>query len=120
MIAANAYIAYLAISFALTLLVAEGLHRKGRPFLLDSFRGNEALAKSLGHLRIVSFCLVTVGFVAVTLPLGTKPIDLPGAIEYVSWKVGVVLLMLGLMHAISVCVLSDIRRRALKAPPPPA
>jgi hypothetical protein len=127
MIAANAYIAYLAISFALIFVVAETLHRKGRLFLLDSFRGNEALARSFGQLRIVSFSLVTVGFVTVTLPFGTRPKDLPGAIEYVSWKVGMVLLVLGLMHVLNVCVLSDMRRRALKtaatsatpAPAPP-
>ena len=40
------YLAYLAISVALTVWVARTLHRNGRIFLVDSFLGNEALARS--------------------------------------------------------------------------
>ena len=118
MISENAYITYLAISLALIACVGAMLHRKGRLFMLDSFRGNEPLAKSLGALRLVSFYLITVGFTTVLLPLGTRPTNLPDAIEYVSWKVGLILLMLGMLHGINVCILSDMRRRALKAAQP--
>jgi hypothetical protein len=131
MIGADAYILYLAISFILVLGVGAALHRKGRLFLLDSFRGNEALARSFGDLRIVSFYLIMIGFVAATLPLGIRPKTAADAIEYVSWKVGLITLLMGFVHVINVCILSDMRRRALKAaqlsaipapapPPPPA
>ena len=120
MIAAEAYIAYLAISLALVFCVGAALHRKGRLFLLDSFNGNEPLARSFGDLRIVSFYLVMIGFVTATLPLGIRPKTASDAIEYVSWKVGLITLLLGFAHVLNVCVLSDMRRRALKTAQPPA
>jgi hypothetical protein len=120
MIGADAYILYLAISFILVLGVGAALHRKGRLFLLDSFRGNEALARSFGDLRIVSFYLIMIGFVAATLPLGIRPKTAADAIEYVSWKVGLITLLMGFVHVINVCILSDMRRRALKAAQPSA
>jgi len=44
-----AYLAYLAISIALTVWVARTLHKNGRIFLVDSFLDNEALADSVNH-----------------------------------------------------------------------
>jgi hypothetical protein len=49
------YLAYLAVSVALTVWVARTLHRNGRVFLVDSFRGNELLADSVNHLLVVGF-----------------------------------------------------------------
>ena len=118
MTAAEAYVAYLAISLALVFCVGAALHRKGGLFLFDSFKGSEALARSFGDLRIVSFYLVMIGFVTATLPLGTRPKTSPDAIEYVSWKVGLITLLLGFVHVLNVCVLSDMRRRALKSAQP--
>ena len=49
------YLAYLAISVALTVWVARTLHKNGRIFLVDSFHGNEKLADSINHLLVVGF-----------------------------------------------------------------
>jgi hypothetical protein len=51
------YLVYLAISIGLTVWVARTLHRNGRIFLVDVFRGNEALADSVNHLLVVGFYL---------------------------------------------------------------
>src|ERR1700720_4542386 len=51
------YLAYLAISLALTIWVARTLHKNGRIFLVDSFLGNEPLADSVNHLLVVGFFL---------------------------------------------------------------
>src|SRR5262245_609847 len=119
----GAYIAYLFISIALTVWVARTLVKNGRVFLVDSFLGNESLADSVNHLLAVGFYLINVGYIALALKYGEKPIDLAQAIEILSTKLGLVLLVLGGMHFFNIYVFSRMRRRALlrnqKPPVPP-
>jgi hypothetical protein len=114
------YIAYLAISVALTVWVARTLHKNGRIFLVDSFHGNEQLADSINHLLLVGFYLINIGYVTLALKYGDKPASLQEALEALSTKVGAVLLILGAMHFFNLYVFSKMRRRALlhSAPPP--
>ena len=80
----------------------------GTPDPLDSFMGNEALADSVNHLLVVGFYLINIGYVSVALRAGAKPNDLAEAIEYLSTKIGVVLLVLGVMHFINIRIFSSI------------
>src|SRR5206468_10783550 len=89
------------------------LTKNGRVFLVDTFRENEALADSVNHLLVVEFYLINAGYVTLALKYGTKPNDLPEAIEALSTKVGLVLLVLGVMHFFNLYVFSRLRRRAL-------
>src|SRR5437667_5124765 len=92
------YLLYLAISVALTIWVARTLHKNGRIFLVDAFLGNEALADSVNHLLVVGFYLINIGYVSLALKSGVKPLTLVEMIEFLSTKVGTVLLVLGGMH----------------------
>jgi hypothetical protein len=114
------YLVYVAVSVALTVWVARTLHRSGRIFLVDAFRGNEALADSVNHLLVVGFYLVNIGYVTLALRYGDKPTDMQTAIELLSTKVGLVLLVLGGMHFTNMLVFSRLRRRGLRefGPPP--
>lgn len=67
------YLLYLAISIAMTIWVARTLQRNGRVFLVQAFRGNEAMADSVNHLLVVGFYLINVGFIALTLHQGRNP-----------------------------------------------
>ena len=114
------YLNYLVISVALTIWVAGTLHKNGRIFLVDSFLGNEKLADSVNHLLVVGFYLINIGYVALALKYGDKPSDLQQALETLSTKVGLVLLVLGVMHFFNLYVFSKMRRRAmLRSQPPP-
>ncbi len=104
-----AYIAYLLISIGLTVWVARTLHKNGRIFLVEAFRGNEALADSVNHLLVVGFYLVNIGYVALALQFGDKPHTLENAIEYLSTKIGLVLLVLGVMHFLNLAVFARAR-----------
>ena len=92
------YVAYLAISVALTVWVARTLHKNGRIFLVDSFLGNEALADSVNHLLVVGFYLINVGFVTLALKYGVAAADARESLETLITKVGLVLLEMGLMN----------------------
>ncbi len=107
------YGAYLVVSIAMTVWVARTLYRNGRVFLVDSFLGNETLADSVNHLLVVGFYLINIGYITLTLRYGDKPFDVQSAIESVSWKVGMVLFVLGTMHFLNLAVFSQMRRRGL-------
>jgi hypothetical protein len=116
----SSYAVYLAISLAVTIWVARTLHRRGRIFLVDAFHGQTELADSVNHLLVVGFYLINVGYVAFALK-SAQSADTPRqAIELVSDKLGMVLLVLGLMHFFNLFVFSRIRRNAQVslAPPP--
>src|ERR1700733_8778997 len=105
------YLAYLAVSVALTVWVARTLHKNGRIFLVDSFLGNEGLADSVNHLLVVGFYLINIGFVTLALKYGDKATDAQTRLEILSSKVGMVLVVLGAMHFFNLCVFSGMRLR---------
>ena len=114
------YLAYLAISVALTIWVATTLYRNGGIFLIDVFHGNEALAASVNHLLVVGFYLINLGFVCWTMKLSVDVAGARGGLEALADKVGFVLLTLGGMHFFNLYVFHKIRRRAtLPFVPPP-
>lgn len=106
------YAAYLVISIVLTIWVARTLHRNGRIFLIDAFHGSEPRADSVNHLLVVGFYLINIGFVTLALKYGDKPRDLAGAIEFISTKVGFVLVVLGAMHFFNLFNFDKMRRKA--------
>ena len=112
MIPLTTYLVYLTLSIGLIFLVAGTLHRRGRVLLLDSFGGNAVVADSVNHLRRIGFYLLGIGYVTVALPWGKEPADILRAAEYLSWKLGVVLLLLGVMHTVSLWKMTWMRRRA--------
>ncbi|MDB6110868.1 MAG: hypothetical protein JWR69_2618 [Pedosphaera sp.] len=106
------YLAYLTVSVALTIWVARTLHKNGRIFLVDSFLGNQPLADSVNHLLVVGFYLINIGFVTLALKYGDKAADAQSALETLSSKVGLVLVVLGIMHFFNLFVFAKMRRRA--------
>ena len=114
------YFVYLAVSLSVTIWVAKTLHQRGRVFLVDAFHGQQELANSVNHLLVVGFYLINVGYVAFALKSTENPSNLRQAIELVSDKLGLVLLVLGGMHFFNLFVFSRFRRRAQEglAPPP--
>ncbi|GAA0488349.1 hypothetical protein [Streptomyces olivaceiscleroticus] len=106
-----AYAVYLLVSIALTVWVARTLSRNGQIFLADVLRGNEKLADAVNHLLVVGFYLVNLGFVALYLRAADAVATARGLVETLSVKLGVVLLVLGVLHLANVYVLSRIRRR---------
>lgn len=109
------YVAYLAISIAITVWVARTLSSNGRVFLIDSFRNNERLADSVNHMLVVGFYLINMGYVTLALRLGTKPDSVQAGMEFLSTKVGLVLLVLGAMHFFNLFVIAKWGKRAAEA-----
>ena len=108
-----AYVIYLVVSLGLTVWVARTLSSNGRVFLADVLHGNEKLADAVNHLLVVGFYLVNLGFVALYLSGDDTIADTRGIFEALATKLGVVLLVLGVMHLANVYVLNRFRRRGV-------
>ncbi len=103
------YLVYVAASVAVTVWVGRSLHGNGRIFLIENFHGRERLADSVNHLLLVGFYLVNFGFVSLALRYGDKPTNLVEAVEYLSTKIGLVIVLLGCMHFFNMRMLVRFR-----------
>ena len=110
MITLITYLVYVVISIGITIWVAETLRRNGRIFLVEAF-GREEVADSVNHLLVVGFYLINIGFISLFLRMADKPQDAVEAVEFVSFKIGVVLVVLGAMHFFNVFNFAKIRHK---------
>ena len=106
------YFSYLAISIALTIWVARTLHRNGRLFLVDAFRGNEPLADAVNHLLVVGFYLINIGYITLALKTTDALSTVREVIETESNKIGIVILILGIMHVFNILIFARMRRKS--------
>lgn len=104
---------YVALSLAITVWVGHTLSSNGLVFLIENFEGKEALARSVNHLLLVGFYLVNIGFMSLMLRYGDRPSGVVDAIEFLSTKVGLVVVLLGVMHFINMYLLMRFRRSSL-------
>jgi hypothetical protein len=105
------YFAYLAVSLSATIWVAQTLRHNGRSFLIDAFHGNRELADSVNHLLVVGFYLINIGYVTLALHTGAQVETVRSAVELVCDKLGLVLIVLGVMHFLNLYVFNRLRRR---------
>jgi hypothetical protein len=103
------YSIYVAVSLGITAWVGRTLNRNGRVFLVENFAGKEHLADSINHLLLVGFYLVNIGFILLALRLGSRPDSLVAAIEQLSTKIGLAVVVLGAMHFFNMFALVRFR-----------
>ena len=116
------YLVYLAVSVGLTVWVATTLSRNGQIFLEDVF-DDTRLARAVNQLLTMGFYLLNLGYAAVSMRSGKAVRDTGELLEVLSGKVGLVLLVLGLLHFGNVLALGRYRRSRMRqaevAPPLP-
>ena len=92
------------------LLGRRTLHKNGRLFLVKSLNENGAIADSINHLLLVGFYLVNFGFISLALQYGTKPQNVVEVIEFLSTKIGLAIVVLGIMHFFNMGALILFRK----------
>jgi hypothetical protein len=107
------YLAYLAISVGLTVWVATTLSRNGPIFLAEVF-DDAKLARAVNQLLVMGFYLLNLGYVAVAMKSGQDVPTTSVALETISMKLGLVLLVLGVLHFANVYFLGRFRRGRLR------
>lgn len=101
---------YFAISFGLVAAVGCALSRSGRAFTREMFDGQEAVAEAVNRLLVVAFYLLSVGFIALTMPVWAHVGSAGHALQLLSGKIGELLLVLGALHLGSTVVFARLRR----------
>jgi len=107
------YAVYLVLSIALTIWVARTLFRSGRVFLVDVFKGDQAIADSVNQLLVVGFYLINLGYISLMLKISDPVTDARQGIEALAAKMGLVLLVLGGMHFFNLFLFSKIRSSSM-------
>ncbi|MFC7534431.1 hypothetical protein [Actinoplanes sp. GCM10030250] len=118
------YLVYLLVSIGLTVWVATTLSRNGQIFLEEVFADSK-LARAVNQLLTMGFYLLNLGYTTVAMRSEEIVTSTSEALETLSLKIGLVLLVLGVLHFCNVYFLNRYRRGRLRqaqgTPPlPPA
>ena len=81
-------------------------------FLIDIFHGNTPLADSVNKLLVVGFYLINIGYISLALKETSILTDTQMVIEVLSYKLGVIILILGAMHFLNLVVFFKLRNKA--------
>ncbi len=105
------YIFYFLILLFVVLYVGAVLYKNGRPFLINTFSGNETVADAVNKFLLSGYYLTNIGYTIITLKVWDKvesPIEFANVL---SLKVGTIVLTLGIMHCINIISLVAIGKR---------
>jgi hypothetical protein len=112
------YVAYAVIAVGLTVWLARTLFKNGAVFLEDVFKDAPNMALAVNRLLVIGFYLLNLGYAALIMKTreGGTPVE---AIETLAYKLGALLVSLGVMHFLNMYVFYRIRRRSRVAELPP-
>lgn len=108
------YAIYLLVSLSIIICISRIYSRSGYVYLFECLGRNEHFARSINNLLLVGFYLVNLGFITLSLKYGEKPETTLGAIEFLSTKIGTVLIVLGLFHFFNMKVIQGYGNRKEK------
>ena len=114
-----AYGLYLAGVTTTTLLVAAMIFRHGRIFIAHGFAGDEALSNATGGMLRTQFNLTALAAMLLLLRFATngnewflnaaRPATPAALFEALSVKIGLMLLIIGAMHFLTLRTINRIR-----------
>ena len=107
------YSIYLVLSLALAVWVAQVLFQNTQVFLKTIFKEDDALSTSVNQLLKIGFYLASLGFILFLLPHYNTINNFQTLFEVASFKIGGIVLLLGLMHFLNVYTLFRLRKRAI-------
>jgi len=70
------------------------------------------MADSVNHLLVAGFYLINIGYVTLALATTGTVDSARQAIELICGKIGLVLIVVGLLHFLNLYVINRLRRRA--------
>jgi hypothetical protein len=104
------YIFYLLITLFVVLYVGSVLYRNGRPFLINTFKGDSSIADALNKVLLAGYYLINTGYTIMVLKIWDKVANLEQMMNVLSVKAGWIILILGIMHIINVILLLIVGR----------
>ena len=108
-LANTTYALYLSLSIGMTIWVARVLSQSGKVFLTKCFGQDDELADSTNRLLVIGFYLVNIGFICTRLDSGWNVRE-GGLIPDVASRVGMSILVLGVMHFFNMVMIVKFGR----------
>jgi hypothetical protein len=105
------YAIYFSVLLFVVLYVGSQLFRNGRPFLLNTFRGNELTADSVNRFLLSGYYLMNIGYTVIALKVWQQVGSMQNVLETACFKIGAILLTLGIMHLFNVITLIVIGKK---------
>ncbi|HEV7907331.1 MAG TPA: hypothetical protein VGP03_04250 [Pseudonocardiaceae bacterium] len=106
----NNYAVFLMIGVVLVIIDGQLIYHGGRDYLNKAY-GDAGSAKAMNRLVAVLFHLVVLGLLALVSIIS---VDTGNPVKDVVVKLGVVLLLLAVVHAVTISILSRMRDRQLQ------
>lgn len=111
------YLAYIFISLGITFWVGRTLNSNGRIFLMESYADRPQLADAINQMLLVGFYLINIGYIAFTMRIVEgNPQRVSEAMEFLSTKIGLMAIVLGVMHFGLMYALQRYAQISAKAP----
>lgn len=90
-------------------------HSAGAIYLNNAFAGNHTLARAVGRLLDLGFCLLSLGYVGLSAVVSNWEVrDGADLAKSVVGKIGGLLLVLGIGHVFNMLVLAVFGRRSAR------
>lgn len=96
------YLFYFLATLWIILYVGNVLFKNGIPFLISVFHGNKILANSINKILITGYYLINIGYAILTLKIWKEIKSAEEVLEVFCSKVGLLVLLLGIMHLFNV------------------
>lgn len=96
------YLFYFLILLFVVLYVGMVLYKGGRPFLINTFSGNETVAGAVNKFLFAGYYLTNIGYTVIALKIWEKVESPTQLLNVLSLKVGAIVLTLGIMHFINI------------------
>ncbi|MFK5983038.1 MAG: hypothetical protein QM499_09000 [Flavobacteriaceae bacterium] len=92
------YSFYLPIIFFITIRIGWLFYNYGEVFLLNIFKNNPELARSINILLLIGYYLVNLGYAVITISFWEKVDSLLISINTISFALGKIIIILTILH----------------------
>lgn len=103
------YIIYLTITFYITIFVGWKVYKIGFIYLTNLI-DNHSVCQSINNLLLIGYYLVNLGISAVNLSNWNRIDNIATMFSSVSYKIGFILLILGILHFINLSIIYIARK----------
>ena len=104
------YSIYFFILLFVILYVGNTLFKSGRIFCVNSFNGDTRMADAINRMLLSGYYLVNIGYSVYILVIREEIPDTKRLMEILGFKLGAIILILGMTHFLNLIVLTGIGR----------
>ena len=103
------YIIYLIITFYITIFVGWKVYKLGFIYL-ENLINNHSVSQAINNLLLIGYYLVNLGFSAICLRNWIRVDTITTMFSSLSYKIGFILLVLGILHFINLSIIYIARK----------